>query len=251
MLMADMMQAVDPVYFCQKLDMSPDPWQKRTLRWAGKRLILNCSRQSGKSTISAVKALHRAIYYPESLILLVSPSLRQSSELFKKVNEVSRQAENVPAKTEDNRLSMTLENGSRIVSLPGKEGTVRGYSGASLIIIDESARVLDELYYSVRPMLSVSQGSLILMSTPFGKRGFFHKEWAEGGESWERIRITADECPRISEEFLAEELNALGEWWYRQEYHCAFMDTVDQLFGTDFINAAFSNDIEPLFEEGS
>ncbi|HZZ80266.1 MAG TPA: terminase family protein [Gemmataceae bacterium] len=118
---------------------------------------------------------------------------------------------------------LQLANGSRILSLPGTEKTVRGYSGVALLIIDEAARVDDALYRAVRPMLAVSKGRLIALSTPFGKRGWFHDAW-HSEEPWQRLRITADECPRISASFLAEERRALGERWYRQEYLCSFED---------------------------
>ena len=66
------------------------------------------------------------------------------------------------------------------------------------MLIDEAARVSDELYRSVRPFLAVADGDLWLMSTPFGKRGFFYEEWENGGPRWTRFKITAPECPRIT-----------------------------------------------------
>lgn len=250
MLAGDLAQALDPVLFAKEaLRFTPDPWQEQALRWSGKRLLLNCSRQAGKSTTAAILALHRALFYPASLVLLVSPSLRQSSELFRKVQDLlkSLPQEQQPELVEDNKLSLTMKNKSRIVSLPGSEGTIRGFSGANLIIEDEAARVPDDLYFAVRPMLAVSGGRLILMSTPFGKRGHFFKEWTEGGDTWERIMITAHDCPRISPEFLKEERQTLGEWWFKQEYLCEFVETEDQLFTYDQVMTAVSEDIEPLF----
>jgi hypothetical protein len=252
MLAKDLMQALDPVAFAHEaLGFEPDPWQKQALRWSGRRLLLNCSRQSGKSTTAAVLALHRALFYPDSLILLVSPSLRQSGELFRKVQDALKLLDERPRLVEDNKLSMTLTNKSRILSLPGKEQTIRGFSGADLIVEDEAARVSDELYYSVRPMLAVSGGRLILMSTPFGKRGHFFNEWTDGGDTWERIEITATDCPRISPEFLEEERQALGDWWFRQEYLCEFVETVDQIFSYDLVASAVDKEIEPLFLGGA
>lgn len=238
-LETDMALALDPVRFAEKrLDFKPDPWQARVLRWAGKRLILNCHRQSGKSTTTAIKALHLALYEPNALILLVSPSLRQSSELFRKVADFMDQLDVHPELTEDNRLSCTLENGSRVVSLPSSEGKIRGFSGVRLIIMDEASRVDDDLYFAVRPMLAISGGQLILMSTPYGKRGFFYQEWTAGGDVWERISVKATECRRIAPEFLAEERRALGEYFYSQEYETEFRDTVDQVFPTELIDQA-------------
>lgn len=136
--------------------------------------------------------------YPESLVLLLSPTQRQSGELFLKVKQAYNALEHRETLiSEESVLRCTFSNGSRIVSLPGKEGTIRGFSSVALIVIDEASRVGDDLYQSVRPMLAVSGGRIVLLSTPFGKRGFFHTEWTEGGDTWEPLFITALDCPRI------------------------------------------------------
>jgi hypothetical protein len=141
---------------------------------------------------------------------------------------------------------MEYGNGSRIVCLPGKEATIRGFSGVSLLIVDEASRVDDALYASIRPMLAVSGGRIVLLSTPFGKRGFFHQEWTEGGAAWHRAKITAHDCPRISKEWLETERKAIGDWWFAQEYLCEFVDTIDQVFRFEDIQAALDPNVKPL-----
>lgn len=243
----DLIHALDPVAFAkEKLDITLDFWQARVLSSPGKRLILNCSRQAGKSTVSSIMALVRALYYPKSLILLVSPSLRQSTELFRKVADNLKKLKVRPKLTEDNKLSTQFENDSRIISLPGKEGTIRGFSGASLIIVDEASRVDDSTYKAVRPMLAVSGGRIILLSTPWGKRGFFFAEYQNGGETWERFKIPAEQIPRIPAAFLEEEKRSLGDFFYAQEYCCEFRETVDQIFTYDQVMGAISSDVKPL-----
>ena len=249
LLSSDLRLALDPVAFAHSLGFVPDDWQEKVLRWYGGRLVLNCARQSGKSTIAALLAVHRAIFFPDSLIPLFSPSLRQSKELFRKVTDWFGLLPVRPEMLEDNKLSCTLANGSRIVSLPSSEATIRGFSGAALIIEDEASRVHDDIYKAVRPMLAVSGGRLILMSTPFGKRGHFWHEWSEGGDQWERIEIPATENPRISSEFLDEERKSLGDWWYRQEYLCEFVEAVDQVFNYELVMKALSPNIMPIFPE--
>ncbi len=230
--------------------MEPDAWQKDLLSSDWQRALLLCSRQSGKSTVTAALATHQAQYIPDSLILLLSAAQRQSQELFRKVKVFYHALpDRLPVKQES-ALQMELINGSRIVALPGKEETIRGYSGVDLLCIDEAARVSDSLYYSVRPMLAVSGGRLICLSTPFGKRGFFHQEWTEGDDDWHRTMITALQVPRIRAEFLEEEKRSMGDRWVRQEYFCEFMETIDTVFGYDDIAAAFSSDVKPLFEGG-
>ncbi len=237
----------DPEVFARSIGFNPDPWQReRVLLGKGKRVLLNCCRQSGKSTVVAALALHRALIKAGSLILLVSPSLRQSSELFGKVTAFLNRLSQRPRLIEENRLSIRFLNGSRIVSLPGKEGTIRGFSGAELIIEDEASRVPDNLYRAIRPMLAVSGGSLMLLSTPFGKRGHFFDEWTNGGSGWERVMVKAEECPRISPEFLEEERKALGPWWFGQEYECEFSETEDSIFSYDLIQSAIDPDLTAL-----
>jgi hypothetical protein len=180
------------------------------------------------------------------LTLLISPSQRQSGELFRKVIDLHRALpDGIPA---DNvsALRMELRNGSRIIALPGAEATVRGYSGASLIVADEAARIPDSLYHAIRPMLATTRGQFIGMSTPYGCRGWFYESWIEG-ESWKRTRITARDCPRIAEEWLAEERRLIGDWAFRQEYLCEFVDTEDAFFSTEIIEAAFDPSIAPLW----
>jgi hypothetical protein len=225
--------------------MTPDPWQQEQLQSSASRMLLLCSRQAGKSTVAAALALRVALLRPRSPVLLLSPSQRQSGELYRKILDLFRAVGRPVGVVAESALRLELANGSRIVSLPGDEKNIRGYSGVAMLIIDEAARVRDDLYYSVRPMLAVSQGQLVALSTPFGKRGWFHDEWHSQAD-WVRVMVTAPQCPRITEAFLAEERRALGERWFRQEYLCSFEDTVDAVFAYEDIQAAFSDNIEPL-----
>lgn len=215
--------SLDPVLWAREMfNIELDPWQIDAMRSRDKRMLFNCSRQSGKSTIAALKALHRVIYYPRSLVLLISPSQRQSSELFRKVLSLLNLMRNPPKLQEENKLSLTLSNGSRIVSLPSSEATIRGYSNASLIIEDEAAAVPDELYQACLPMLAVSNGQYIQLSTPRGKRGHFFHAWES--QEWKKIRITASDVPRISNGYLENAKRELGSRMYSQEFECAFLE---------------------------
>ena len=233
---------LDPALWVKdRLGLSLDPWQTEVMRSTSPRILLNCSRQSGKSTVSAALALWTAIYRPGSLILCLSPTLRQSSELFHIVSTFYGLAPDVPSKSES-VLRIDLTNASRIISLPGQEGNIRGYA-ANLIVVDESAKVHDDLYFSARPMLAVSGGRLVALSTPFGTRGWWYESW-RSKELWERFEIPASECPRISPEFLAEERRVLGSYWYQQEYECSFLDSSNQVFRREDVDAMFSEDTE-------
>jgi hypothetical protein len=246
MLANDLALALDPAALATAVGLEPDPWQADALRSTASSLLLNCCRQSGKSSVSAILALHEALYRPPALVLLLSPSLRQSQELIRKVKD-AHAALGRRAPAEESALRLEWPNGSRIVCLPAKESTIRGFSSVSMLIEDEAARVDDRLYIAIRPMLAVSGGRIILLSTPFGKRGHFHHEWAEGGTVWHRVKITAQQCPRIPREWLERERAAIGDWWYAQEYECEFVEPLDQVFRYQDIMAALDPQVAPLF----
>jgi len=246
MLKDDMLLALDPVRFSQSIGIDPDPWQAEVLRHEGKRVLLNCCRQSGKSTTAATKSLHKALFFPKSLVLCAAPSLRQAQELFKKIRADIAALKDPPRLIEDNQLSLTLANYSRIIALPGDPATIRGYSGVNLILLDEAAQVSDDFYSAILPMLMVNRGQLICMSTPFGKRGFFFDEWTNGGPDWFRIEVDATQCPRFSPEQLEQQRRSMGDLFFQQEFCCKFVDNATQTFSGDAIMRAFSDDVEVL-----
>jgi Terminase large subunit, T4likevirus-type, N-terminal len=231
---------MDAVGFARtRLGFEPDERQIEVLKSSAKRGILNCTRQWGKSTIAAAKAVHRAFTQDKSLVLVASPTDRQSAEFIRKAREMVVTLGIRPRGDGDNQTSLLFPNGSRIVGLPGMEGTVRGFSAVSLLLIDEAARVDDAMYKALRPMLAVGQGDLWLMSTPYGKRGFFYECWEhDPDEDWFRMTVPATECGRISGEFLEEERRAIGRQWFAQEYMAEFVDNGAAVFGRDLVEAA-------------
>ncbi len=247
MLASDLALALDPALTLQRQGLTPDPWQTDVLRSTAQQTLLLCTRQAGKSTTTAALATHTAVYEPGSLVLIGSPSLRQSVELFRKMKQCYQSLGSVPSIVKDNQTSLELANGSRIEALPENETTIRGFSNVRLLLIDEAARVADPYYFAIRPVLAVSGGRLVALSTPYGQRGWFWQEWQSGGAEWQRVRITAYDCPRISRQFLEEERRALGERWFNQEYLCSFEDSVAQIFSSASIFGAVSSEVAPLF----
>jgi hypothetical protein len=246
-LALDFAHALDPVAFVKdRLGFHPDPWQARLLRSRAPWMLLNCCRQSGKSTTTAAVALHTALYDP-GLILLVSPSLRQSKELFAKVTGFLKSLEPAEVLEEDNKSSCTLTNGARVVSLPGDPDTLRGYSAPKLIIKDEAGYVTDAMQAALDPMLAVSKGRLIEMSSPNGKRGHFYKNW-ENAVEVERIKIVGRECPRIGAEFLEKMREKLGPMLFAQEFEGEFIDAESSVFSSEMVELALADDFERFIQ---
>jgi hypothetical protein len=244
-LAGDLACAFDPVAFARRAGIEPDEWQRDVLRSPSRQLLLNCSRQSGKSTVTACLAVHQALYVPNSLVLVFAPGLRQAVELFRKIVGFYRVAE-TPDPEAESLQRIELPNGSRILALPGDPATTRGFSAPALVIVDEAAFVQDELRFAVAPMLATNGGRFIGLSTPFGKRGWWHKAWAEGGDDWQRIEVPATACPRISADFLAQERRNLPTHRFASEYECRFVDDETSVFPSDLVAQAVTHDVAPI-----
>ena len=222
-----------------------DPLQVSILRSGQRRTIILCHRQWGKSSLAALVVLHQAIFFSNSLCLLVSPSLRQSSENFKKVLYFLSCLEDRPLMQEDTRLSMTLSNHSRVVSLPGgNDGkTIRGYSGPDCIVLDEAAQCSDELYHALTPMqASNPNGKLWLCSTPHGQRGFFYQTWQDDSPGWLKISVRAEENPRIDPLWLEEQRQIMGPLNYQQEFENSFLNDEFSVFTEEMLAKMISGD---------
>ena len=239
----DFARALDPCLLALDCGIQPDTIQSELLTTGASKTLVCCSRQWGKSTTTALIALHEAIYAAPAMVVVISPSQPQSTELFKKIHGFWQQLPGAPAAEQESLTRMQLSNGSRIISLPGSEKTIRGYSAATLIVMDEAARVPDELLQAVRPMLATTAGRFIALTTPAGRRGWFYEAWSHG-EGWNRISVKAADCPRISPEFLAEELQALGPMRFSEEYACEFIDSNTSAFSSALIEMALTDEFE-------
>jgi hypothetical protein len=248
-LAADLRVALDPARLLRAWGLEPEPWQEDVLRTRPQRALLCCCRQAGKSSTAAAAASHEALYKPGSLALMLAPSQRQSAELLRKARSLLSVVGPAAEFRSDAAYALELTNGSRIVSLPAREDTIRGFSNVALLVFDEAAWVEDDLYVAARPMLAVSGGRLLALSTPNGQRGWFHREWTGDGD-WHRTRITATQCPRISPAFLAEERRTMTAAAFASEYECEFTDAIDSVFFYADIRAAIDPDLPPLYPGG-
>lgn len=263
--------SIDPFRYLQSLSFTAFDWQKEALRPGITRLILLCARQSGKSTIIAAKVVHRAKYFPGSLIMLFAPTQDQAMELMNRISVLMSQDPEIIL-VRDSTETKKLLNGSRIKAFTASPKSARGYSDPDIIVFDESAQVDDELYLTVRPMMTGGKTDLILLSTPYGKGGFFYQTWTKVSDRWVKVLVrpidilheidpqkypvfdlvkwTAQQLelgikayvsPRHKRDFLLEEFDTMGEHWYKQEYGCEFLDPIDNAFNMDSVMRAFQS----------
>lgn len=239
---------LDPLSPFAAMNWSPDPWQARALADTHPRQAMLCCRRAGKSATSAAKTLTHCLTRPDSLAMVFSPTLRQSIEYARYVRQMDRAMGHPVPVLRQNLTTVEWSNGSRLMSLPDNHEGVVGFT-PSRVVIDEGSRVSDVLYLSIRPMLALG-AELEVLSTPFGKRGWFFDlfDTPRRLAMFRTWKVTADQCPRITPEFLAEERVELGDRWYAQEYFLEFSDAVDAVFSQESIKAACRDDaFLPLF----
>ena len=274
---------VDPSGYIDRIWNTTYAWQKEALNPLHRRLMLNCARQSGKSTIVAGLALHTAKHKMNSLVLIFSPTEDQSKETIKKVQDYMDLDESLLklSRGGESKKAKEFKNGSRIIALSGSEKAARGYSSPDLIILDEAARVPEETYRAVRPMLVKNPNAqMILLSTPWRKGGFFFEEWTKNpiwkkiyvvpkweldGETgkiierpeekefkayWNQRGIDAFFSPHHTLEFLYEELMSIGPIWFKREYGCEFIEGMETMFSLDLIESAYDNSINTKYDNG-
>jgi hypothetical protein len=228
----------DPVAFALEVGIAPDPWQREVLDLDHPRKILCCGRQTGKSTVAAILSIHKALTVPGSVVLIVAPAEKQAKWLFRKVKAYYKQAGSPFGAPSDRATGLELGNGSIIEAMPAVERTGRGPS-VNLLVVDEAAGVPDMDYYGILPALIATRGEQVLLSTPRGKRGFFHEIW-HGGDDWLREMIRSDEVSRISTADLEVFRQSMPEQFFRQEFFCEWLDTEGGLFSHDDIAAALA-----------
>jgi hypothetical protein len=245
-LLGELALALDPSEILRRAGLVPDPWQVAFLRSRHERCLICAARQVGKSTTVAATALHEALFRPDAVVLMVAPSQRQSELLLAKAREPVR---SLPASMQPVRRSRTelaFANGSRIIALPGVAATIRGYT-ADLILIDEAAQMDgEELLVALRPMLDISRGRLIGLSTPNGRRGWFYQAW-QSEEPWHRVQVAATDCPRHSADSLAAQQRQMTPAAFASEYLCQFVDGLNSVYTEADITAALDPTLEPLY----
>lgn len=213
-----------------------DSWQLRVLEYQGD-IAIRAGRQSGKSEVISEKALRFALAHDGTNTLIIAASQRQASLLFEKVRGRA-DMEKIVYPEKPTLTKLVLPNGSKIFCVPaGRTGyAIRGFT-IDLLIADEAAYIPETVWLAVTPMLAVSRkmrgfGWLIVISTPFGKGGFYN---AVNDSDFLSIHVSTEDCPRVSKSFLKKERLSMTKAQYRQEYLAEFCDEWNQFFPTNLL----------------
>jgi len=229
------MKIQDKREFCkQNLGMKLDKWQEMLIQEKEKNIVIRAGRQVGKSTGVALKAFFYAVENDHKTVLIVAASQRQSGLLFEKVKSIFLECAEEMIAENPTQTKLVLTNGTRIYSLPaGRTGyTIRGFS-IDLLIADEAAFIAEAVWVALIPMLAVTQGKVILLSTPFGKGGYYYRCF--GDSDFRQFHLSSEQCPRIPKKFLRKEKQRLSKLEYAQEYLGEFIEELSQYFPTALI----------------
>ena len=220
-----------------------DPWQTEVIEEQG-NIVVRSGRQSGKSTAIAIKVGDYALKNPNKTVLVIASVERQAYQLFLKILEYIDAK--YPRRTKG-RVTMTFaefKNGSKIRCLPsGMDGRgIRGYT-IDMLVADEAAFIPEAVFSAITPMIAITKGKIILLSTPFGREGFFYKCFRD--KSFKKFHISSEDCPRKNDEFLAQEKARMTKLQYAQEYLGEFIDELRQLFPDELIRKCMSLERDP------
>ena len=223
----------NPVFFVKYvLDFKPFAYQAELLQDNSKRICAVMGRQTGKSTTIAAKAIHFAMINPNTTTLIVSATLRQSLLLFEKIlSFISRLRSSI---SYISKTMIRFRNNSSIIALPcGSGTTLRGYT-ASLLILDEAAFIPTDVINNVLlPMISTTDGSIWMLSTPYSKEHPFYKAYTD--DRWSVHHVPSEANPLINKEFLEEQRRFVGDLAFKQEYCAEFVDDQNMFFPSNLV----------------
>lgn len=170
---------------------------------------------------------------------MFSPTEDQSKEFLGYVREMNEELGCPVPLIRESLSELAWANGSRIKAKADSPRGSRGFT-PNMIVVDEGAQVSDELYLSIKPMMVLGQAEMIILSTPFGKSGWFFDIWDDERKlsQWQPFKVTAYECPRIDRAILADHAATMPPRWFNQEFLCEFNDAVDAVFGREVIERA-------------
>ena len=231
------------------------PYQRIALQGIETRRfsVLMWARQTGKSFLVSYYAIKRAVEFVNHRVVVISPSERQSKELLDKV-KMHVQALKLAKvdffeDTQTFQLEARFPNGSKVIALPSKPETVRGFTGD--VIMDETAFFEKgfEVYQAVFPTITRNQRyKLIAISTPRTKKDLFYHLWqtAQEDPAWFSYRLTIHDAVQNGLAIDPEELRRgiKNELAWKSEYLCEFIDDEDVLLPYEVIQSCEEENIE-------
>jgi len=229
------------------LDFHPDEYQTEILTEMHNRILVLAPRQTGKSTAVAVRVLFEAMCHDDAVILLASASGRQSGQIMEKVRKMAKSLDLEILPPPPKCDGFTLANGAEIVALPDNEETIRGFSAPRMIVVDEAAFASEAVFKALEPMLTVSNGTFILLSTPNGQTGYFYDQWHAEDSPWTKLKGSLERCPRVNLAAIEAMRKTTAKEVFAQEFECKFVASGGQIISLETLRKCYRDDFD-LFD---
>jgi len=238
--LASLQDHFDPLRLFRDCRLQPDDWQREILEGNDSRLMLLAGRRAGKSTTLAAYIGNEALNI-ESSVIVVSPTQNQSDELSLILKNLLRRREKDIYKSFKSEIEFM--NGSRVVFKGGQRpDSIRGYD-ATTLVLEEAAYLSDEMFDAALPIIATKEnGKILAASTPAGPFGRFFELWRTENH-WRKIKVTADDIPRISADYLAEMRASMPESRFRSEFYCEFLAGGNAVFLPEHLDQLFQKRI--------
>lgn len=203
-----------------------------------KRVAIKTVTQYGKSLVSALATIHIMVDAVEK-ILIVSPSQKQSNiimgyvidhffdhEHLQALLEVNEPLERL--KRERSKQRITIKTGSEVATLTANARTLSQQAkglmgfGATIVIVDESALIPDDMYAKILRMVGGTDGKLVQLGNPFPSE---HFKRAFELPQYETLTIDYKQAVaegRLSQEFVEEARATIPEYDFTVFYDVEF-----------------------------
>lgn len=222
-----------------------DNWQRQVLECESKRIAIRAGRQSGKSTVVSLKVAQYAMQYSNKVVVVIAAVERQAQLLFEKIFNTIVTIDRKAVKGKPTKSYVKLKNGTQIWCLPtGQSGYgIRGFT-VDLLIADEAHYINEEVFTAIIPMLAVTGGTFILLSTPKGAEGYFYECFKD--PTYTTWHISSETCTRIPKEFLEQQKKRMTKVSYQQEFLAEFIENIEKFFPTSIIQDSMNLEATPF-----
>jgi len=210
-----------------------DPWQEELLKTKGDVTVVS-GRQCGKTTGVSLLISKEALNIPNSYILIGAYVIEQAEHVFWKIKDYMFAKHEKQIKGRPTLHFMELKNGSKIIcKAVGDTGASMRGPTVTMLVLDEAAFIPDRAWVAIEPVISVSKGRTILLSTGQCKTGFFYKSTLN--KNVKQFHVSARDCPRHTKEFLDRKERELSAVAFAQEYLGEFLDDYNRKFTKEWI----------------
>lgn len=240
--------ANDPVLFARdvlKADLFP--YQQKVAHSTARLRVLCAGRQSGKSEILAVLAIHTAVTRRNATVYIVSGGEKMAEKLLAKITVMVRRAGLEAGIVGDLKNVLSFTNGSIIEAVPTSEARIRGET-VDLLILDESGLISENIWDAAwgTTIAAKPAGRTVAAGTPWGGRDHWYRSNFERGlnnpsDAVESFTWTSYDSPLADKAALADRKNALNSDKFRREYLAEWTDETGSFLTTEEINACVAD----------